>query len=461
MNEAVEGTQEGLAVLREISDATLGQGWDAKLCRPRSWRPKGRGLRVAHLSPRYGGVANAARQLHSGLLEIGVESRLFVTPPPDAHDVKQHLYGFPRASRTGELADRAARLIERHFGLTGMTRITSLIQSFPQFDVIHFHGMDSSWFNLHALPRLSRQHALVWTMHDKHLGTGACGYPEFWGDCERWKSGCGHCPKVTSEGWWMDCTRWIFQRKKRIMASTNLALVAPSRWMFEFIASAPITRDQTLRLIPNGVDTDTFRPASSSTCRKELQLPSEGTLLLSVSSKLDEPRKGLQFYEPILKRLRSEYKECASLVLVGARLPEQILGRLKALLPVYVLGKIDDPRSLAQVYSACDLLLVTSMIDNFPSVVLESLACGTPVAAFRTGGIPDMVEQSQTGILSDPGATDDLAEQIAGLLKKTDELLSMRLQCRERAVRTFCRTVQASDHLRLYHELCELRRGAA
>lgn len=453
MKEAVETTREHLMVSQDVTVPMPGQDDDAAPCRARFCVSNGQRLRVAHLSPSYGGVANAARQLHAGLLKIGVESHFIVTPPPHSKEHLQHVYGLPRFNRIVEMVDRVSMRINRHVGLTGMIHVTSLFRSFPHFHVIHLHGMDSAWFNLHVLPRLDRHHALVWTMHDKHLGTGACGYPEFWESCERWKSGCGRCPKVKAEGWWLDCTRLVYQRKKKIVKSTHMAVVAPSRWMFDFIASAPITGGQPLRHIPNGVDTDTFAPMPAESCREELKLPTQGKLLLTVASKLDEPRKGLQYYEPLLRRLKMSCEDEIGLVLVGAQLSDDLPSRLQGIMPVYAMGKIDDPRTLAKAYNACDLLIVTSMIDNFPGVALESLACGTPVAAFSVGGLPDIIEPGQTGVLSELGATDHLAAQMGALLGEPNTLLAMRSHCRERAVEQYSLEVQASKYLELYHDL--------
>lgn len=453
----MEATREHCSKPPGDLSAMPGQDDDAAAVRNGVFWKGGRQLRVAHLSPSYGGVANAAKQLHAGLLGLGVASRLFVPSPPKPHERVQHIYGLPRTNRMLEMADRVSRWIDRKTGLGVMTHVSSLFRTFPGFDVVHLHGMDGGWFNLHALQRLDAEHDLVWTMHDKHLGTGACGYPEFWGGCDRWKVGCGDCPKTKAEGRWLDCTRFVYRRKKRVLTSTRLAVVAPNRWMFDFISAAPITRGQMLRLIPYGVDTETFAPMPAESCRKELQLPTKGKLILAVASNFTFPRKGLRYYEPFLRSLREEYTGELGLVLVGAQLPEDTLGQLRGVLPVHAMGRLGDAQTLAKAYNACDLFLITSVIDNFPSVVLESLACGTPVAGFSVGGVPDMVESGRTGLLSEVGETDHLAKQVASLLREPGRLSEMRPYCRQRAVRDYCRKVQASRYVELYHELHRAR----
>src|SRR5690606_19979958 len=97
------------------------------------------------------------------------------------------------------------------------------------------------------------------------------------------------------------------------------------------------------------------------------------------------------------------------------------LAELNAFVPCYHLGHIDSAEKLAKVYSAADCFVITSRIDNFPNVVLESLACGTPAAGFRVGGIPDMIQPGETGVLADLGDTNALAAGITRLLSDPAE----------------------------------------
>jgi glycosyltransferase involved in cell wall biosynthesis len=349
------------------------------------------------------------------------------------------------------IADAPSKFMYKYFGVNGLLHMTSLSWRFSEFNVVHLHGGDSSGFNLHALKRLNQDHALVYTMHDKHFGTGACGYPEFW-DCPRWQTGCGHCPKAKSDDWPLDLTHMVFERKRHILNSIQMGVVAPNQWMFDFISASPITRHQVLRRIAYGVDTDVFSPNPQA--RLELGLPAKGRLLVTVASKPGQVRKGMQYYPALLTALREQYKdEPLGLVLVGAKVDDALVAELSAILPVYVLGQIDDLGKLARVYSAVDFSLITSVIDNFPNVILESLACGTPAAAFSVGGIPDMIMPGQTGVLADLGDTQTLATQLSTLLKDSPRLADMRLNCRNDAINRFSLEVQAAQYAELYRDL--------
>ena len=413
-------------------------------------------MRVAHISPSFGGCANAALAIHDGLRKGGVRSSLFVGRLPDSDAHARGIFLHPSSGALLRYLDRWSRRLDRRFGLAGMIHLSSLRWSFPEFNVIHLHGADSSWFNLHVLRRWARHHVLVWTMHDKHLGTGACGFPEMWDNCERWRTGCGACPKAQREGWLLDCTRVVYARKRSILARTDMAIVAPSKWMFEFLAANPMTSRHALRLIPYAVDTEVFQPLPSAQCRDEMGLPARRRLLLSVATQLGQPRKGIQYYRPLLEHLKAQC-DGVDLVMAGSPPDEKTLNELRALLPVHVLGPIGEPRTLAKAYSAADVFVTMPMIDTGPRVVLESLACGTPIAAFGVGGILDVVRSDQTGVLAELGDTRGLAVAIAGLLGNDERLSRLRSSCRREAVQHYGLDTQAARYQELYWQLLRTR----
>ena len=409
-------------------------------------------VRVIHVSPATGGVATAARRLDAGLVTLGVDSQLIARGPG------QTWPGQPQGGAGRRLlaySDSALRRVNEKLGLTGLTNISSLFAKF-QADVVHFHGMDSDEFNLYRLKALDRAHALVWTMHDKHLGTGACGYPEMWSDCDHWQRGCGACAKVKAHRWAADLTPLVYRRKKSIIESTRLALVAPSRWMFEFISENPITRSQPRRLIPYGVDTALFSPQARGASREALGWADGSRYLLLVASNLDQPRKGFQYVLDLIRELKTRPffgSLNLSLALVGNPPGAEAIAALEKLIPIVVLGQVQSQARLAQVYSASDAFLIPSMIDNFPSVVLESMACATPVAGFAVGGIRDMVVPGETGLLSGLGDVITLARELSELLLDPGALKRMGGNARLRVEQYYRLDQQAAAYRQLYREL--------
>ena len=416
-----------------------------------------RPLRVAHISASYGGVAVAAMRLHLALLQQGVQSHFFASNAETRDTGLPHSSALTAPNRPLRYADTLTKVIASRTGLKGMLHISSLHRSFDGYDVIHLHGADTNWFNLNALPRLSKRHALVWTMHDQHLGTGACGYTELWDNCQRWRTGCGNCPIAHTEGWLFDSTHRIYKRKQHLLPASDLAIVALNQWMLDFLRANPMTQRQTLRLIPNSVDTSLFTPHPQAESRAALQLPAEGRLILFVAANLSMPRKGARYYVPLLRALKERAGDKPiGAVFVGAQLPETWL-ELREIMPVHALGRINDVGRLAQAYSACDFFVVPSTIDNLPSTVIESMACGTPVAVFRVGGIPDMITPGQTGVLADLGDVEGMAEAISAALDEPGRLEQMRQACRETVLARYSFEVQAASHITFYHELLAQR----
>ena len=89
-----------------------------------------------------------------------------------------------------------------------------------------------------------------------------------------------------------------------------------------------------------------------------------------------------------------------------------------------------------------------------PNTGVESLACGTPVVAFNTGGIPDIVDHLKTGYLAEKFKSDDLLNGIEWVLKSSN-YLEMRTKCREKALNFFSYPVVAKEYERLYAKISQ------
>jgi glycosyltransferase involved in cell wall biosynthesis len=120
---------------------------------------------------------------------------------------------------------------------------------------------------------------------------------------------------------------------------------------------------------------------------------------------------------------------------------------------VHNLGTVLDEGKLRNLYNASNLYVAPSIQDNLPNTVLESIACGTPVVAFNTGGLPDMIEHLTNGYLADLQSSEDLAEGIALLLTKPELLRKMKINCRERAVNYFNEEHIAKKYVELYENI--------
>ncbi|MQA67427.1 MAG: glycosyltransferase, partial [Alphaproteobacteria bacterium] len=295
----------------------------------------------------------------------------------------------------------SGRHLIRHPWVTGASTI----------QVYNTHG---GYISHRLLPALARIAPVVWRLSDMWAVTGHCAYS---GPCERWREGCGACPDLVAyPPVPVDTTAWLWRIKRRIYARARPVIVAPSSWLERIAKESPLFAGLKVHCIPNGVDRSIFRAIPKAAAREVLGLPRDRKLLLYSAHVLTgNPRKGSADAEEACRHL-AERTEC-DVVLLGfggegwrGRIPQR----------VHPLGFISDERLLAAAYAAADVAIAPSTVENLPNSILESMACGTPVVAYDTGGISDAVTDGKTGVLVTPGDAAALGDAAARLLADDD-----------------------------------------
>jgi glycosyltransferase involved in cell wall biosynthesis len=226
----------------------------------------------------------------------------------------------------------------------------------------------------------------------------------------------------------------------------RLHIVALCEWMAREVRRSPLLGRFPVSVIPNGLDTEVFAPRDRRAAREQLGLPVDGRLALFVAESVKNRRKGFQLLLDALRGLNLE--DGITLLSIGRSPPELSLGCGHK-----HLGEIHDDATLAAAYSAADVFVLPSLQDNLPNTALESLACGTPVVAFDTGGIPDIVRPGLTGALAPVGDPAALRKAITSLLGDSDALARMWAHCREVAVKEYALEVQTKRYAALYEKL--------
>jgi glycosyltransferase involved in cell wall biosynthesis len=242
----------------------------------------------------------------------------------------------------------------------------------------------------------------------------------------------------------------VFLKAKVENTPGGIVVAAPSRWIAERAKASRVFRNNRVEVIPNGLDAAVFAPRDRRRARLALGVGVNGPVILCGADSLDDPRKGFRFLREAMER-------------VAARLPDALLITFgKVHVPecgfsfrVRNLGRVEGERALARVYSAADVTVIPSPEDNLPNIMLESLACGTPLAGFDTGGIPDSVKDGRTGYLARPGDSRDLADKVLRILE-TGSI--SRNDCRDYALRNYAPHVQAKAYVALYRDILENRR---
>ncbi|MET3580135.1 glycosyltransferase involved in cell wall biosynthesis [Mesorhizobium robiniae] len=321
--------------------------------------------------------------------------------------------------------------------------------SIPRCDIINLHWV-SIFLTPESIAQIARTHApVVWTLHDMVPFTGGCHYDN---GCGRFEGACGKCPQLVLPRP-NDLSRRNFERKRRAYATIpadRLNIVTPSIWMAEQCRRSPLLGARRIDVIPNSIDLKTFSPQPREQARRRLGLPSQRPILLFVSSKLSNERKGGQLVAQIVERVRADLPD-ALLVTVGAGMPAATVEHRS-------LGSFSDDLDMAAAYAAADVTILPSLQDNLPNTMLESMACGTPVAGFDTGGLPDFVLPGQTGVLAPAGGGAlALGEVILQMLKS--DYAGMGQKARRLVERECAFNVQAQRYKALFAEIVDRDRS--
>lgn len=338
------------------------------------------------------------------------------------------------------------RLFDRHgLASTGATRrfVREIERIRP--DVIHIHNIHGYFLNYRVLFDFLSQSGIpvVWTVHDCWLYTGHCYHYSYAG-CDRWQRECHDCPQRREfpTSWLFDRSRQNFRDKRAAFTSLQkgqLTVVPVSEWIRSEMARS-FLRECDFRVIHNGINTDVFDICSPQAAREKYGL-GDKHILLGVAS-IWSREKGLDDFI----RLSGLLTDDERLVLVGIK-PEQ-----RRQLPPNVvgIGRTENVHELAELYSAADAFLNPTWQDNYPTVNLEAISCGTPVVTYRTGGSIEAVTPA-TGRVVAQG-------DFAGLLREARAIRregksSYQARCRSYALQHFNKEDRYRDYLRLYDEL--------
>ena len=272
-----------------------------------------------------------------------------------------------------------------NYGFNSLLSTKKLIKKLDEIkpDIVHVHNIHTHDCNFEMLFEYLKEKNIkvFYTFHDCWTFTGYC--PHFvMAKCENWQAGCGNCSSYKQYSWFFDKSAENCARKRDALQRLDLTVITPSEWLAGLVKKS-FLKDYPIKVINNGIDLSIFKP-TESTFRQEHNL-SDKKIVLGVSTTWGNP-KGLDMFLKLSEDLSEEYK----IVLVGvdsetaARLPENIIS----------IHHTQNQQELAAMYSAADVFVNPTREDTFPTVNIESLACGTPVVTFRTGGSPEILDDT-------------------------------------------------------------------
>jgi glycosyltransferase involved in cell wall biosynthesis len=317
-------------------------------------------------------------------------------------------------------------------------------------DIVHIHTLHGGYFDLRVLPWLSQQVPVLLTLHDAWLLSGHCAHSF---GCQRWKTGCGHCPDLTIQpAIRRDATAYNWQRKQKIYSKSRLYVATPSQWLMQKVKQSMLAPAiMGARVIPNGVDTSVFHPADRQEARATLSIPQGVRVLLFAANGIRANIwKDYQTLRAAIAMVAEHlHNQDVLFIALGEDAPAEQIGQAEVCFVPFQ----KDPEIVARYYQAADVYAHAAKVDTFPNTVLEALACGTPVVATAVGGIPEQIQDGATGFLVPPGDSGAMAKRIIQLL--ADNSLQSRIgtQAADIARKHFDLNRRVDDYLTWYQEI--------
>ena len=408
-----------------------------------------------------GGAAKAALRLHRALKKAGKDSEMWVKYGSSGDSGLHSMYG-PMLTVLDRLrihAEKISRVSElpywkyrskafETFSVPWTTYGAYSAKLVSHCDLINLHWISGfvdqrSFFG--SLRELSVP--IVWTLHDMNAFTGGCHYTH---TCSKYMTACGSCPQL-GELRPNDLSGRIWNLRHKLYSGSerNLTIITPSKWLKGEAEKSALMGNFEVFAVPNGVDTDLYRPKSQIELRRKYKLPLDQTIILFVSDSLKNQRKGFSLLKQTIEA--QNWGPNVNFIAVGA-----IPSGEKPVERVQYFGSISDERKMADVYSLADAFVIPSLQDNLPNTILESMSCGTPVLGFNIGGIPELVADGETGLLIKEPTGQGLSEGLSQFLEfSSDQIKALRHGCRALVENGFTLRHQADQYSKVFEHAKE------
>jgi glycosyltransferase involved in cell wall biosynthesis len=409
------------------------------------------------------GAANSCLRLHNGLLKSGVDSRVILRHKEKNISFTDVLKPCIQVTSKFQRVKIKFRVIlkkrkvlkqkpasENELFLRNRPKGLEAF-SFPnsKFDITNSEPYnDAAIVNLHWVANFldyssffkKNKKPVVWTLHDmnpftggehyleKYLGIDTLGFP---------------IKRNMSEEELRIAKKNILIKTQALSNVDNLTIVAPSQWLAEEARRSEVFKNFPVFCIPYGLDSEIFKPRDKNYSRNLLGIPKDKKVILFVADSIDNSRKGFVFLKNALEHVSDQN---LFLCTVGAK--NNVIDTTENVLE---LGAIYDERLMSVAYSAADVFVIPSLMDNLPNTVLESIMCGTPVIGFPVGGIPDMIQDGVNGFITEEISVESLVKTINKFLNNPS--CFNEIEIRHDALNKYDQKVQSQRYIDLFNNI--------
>lgn len=308
-------------------------------------------------------------------------------------------------------------------------------------DLVHLHNIHGHDCNLEMLFEYFKKNntKLIWMFHDCWAFTAYC--PHFtMVKCNKWQTQCFQCVQRRDYSCFFDKSKKLFDKKKKLFSGLDMMIVTPSKWLADLVKQS-FFKEYPVRVINNGINLEIFKPFDCD-FRRKYGLENKN-IILGVAFDWSE-KKGLDVFVDLAERLPTEYQ----IVLVGTdektkkHLPDNIIS----------IHRTQNQQELAGIYSAADIFVNPTREDNFPTVNMEAIACGTPVLTFKTGGSPEMIDATCGSVVE----CDDIVALEKEIIRICTDKPYSQEQCIKKSAE-FDKNKKFKEYIKLYERVIATR----
>jgi len=396
------------------------------------------------------GAARGAYWLHLGLIEQGIESKVFTNSKTTLGD--EYVITTIKSNKDKAL-NLTCKLVDSLLPFLYPKRKSVIFSSglfgfdftkskeYKEADIIHLHWINDGFVNIKHLNKINKP--IVWTIRDMWPMTGGCHYAMV---CDKYKTGCGQCEQLQSARGY-DISKFILNRKKKFIPKA-VKVVGISHWLSGEAKKSELFRDFDVRTISNNIDAKQFFPVDMETSKAILEIKTSKKIILVGSTSLNDFYKGFSKYLEAIKMLDNEKYFLCFFGNIDRSVIDSLGFEYKSL------GYLNDNISLRLAYSCANVFVAPSLMDAFGKTLAESMACGTPVVCFDATGPKDIVSHKIDGYKAEPFDSGDLANGMEWVLNALNyEELSAN--ARNKVEREFDSRVVAKRYIELYKSVLE------
>lgn len=393
-----------------------------------------------------GGMSIAANRIHRGLRSIGINSKMLSMRVNCAEYNKSDNIFLVRSPRGHKWNPHYNMFSANNMKFDSAISGIDIRQYIDMFDpqIVQIHWVSDNFVSVEDIGKITDR-PVIWRLAECLAVTGGC---YFVGKCERYKDGCGKCPRLHSS-LENDLSRTNWLRKQAAYNNIDLTIVVPTKAMERLVKASPLTKERRIVVIPNGLELQLFYPEDKTAAREALGIPKDKKVILFGSCDVRDRRKGLHLLKKAMAKLAENHRNEYHMVLFGGGSSSTKFDDI----PTTGLGYINDKHKQRTAYSAADVMIVPSLEEPFGQTVTEAMACGTPVVTFRNIGPEDMVDHKINGYIANYADSYDLAAGIEWVLADDKRLQFLSANARKKVETTYDIKIIANQYKKLYEEL--------